>query len=87
MNSKNINYPDSDNTESIKINTKETDNNKTAKEDADNNKTHLTGTKEGLYINDYSPKFSESYNVYDKAREHMKKLRKERNNKNGSDDI
>ena len=31
----------------------------------------------GLYINDYSPKFSESYNVYDKAREHMKKLHKE----------
>ena len=87
MNNKNKNHPAPDNTESIKINTGETDNNKIDKEDADNNKTHLKGTKKGLYINDYSPKFSESYNVYDKAREHMKKLRKERNNKNGSDDI
>ena len=34
-------------------------------------------SKKGLYVNDYSPKFSESYNVYDKAREHMKKLRAE----------
>lgn len=45
-------------------------------------------TKKGLYVNDYSPKFSESYNVYDKAREHMKKLRKEqleKNNSNNSD--
>ncbi|MCR4609332.1 MAG: hypothetical protein K5750_06545 [Eubacterium sp.] len=35
--------------------------------------------KKGLYNNDYSPKFSEPYNIYDKAREHMKKLRKEKN--------
>ena len=35
--------------------------------------------KKGLYNNDYSPKFSEPYNIYDKAREHMKKLRREKN--------
>ena len=33
--------------------------------------------KRGRYNNDYSPKFSEPYDIYDKAREHMKDLRKE----------
>ena len=33
--------------------------------------------KRGRYNNDYSPKFSEPYDIYDKAREHMENLRSE----------
>lgn len=45
----------------------------------EDNRTKDNETKKGLYNNDYSPKFSEPYNIYDKAREHMKKLRREKN--------
>ena len=45
---------------------------------ASTDKANNNETKKGLYVNDYSPKFSESYNIYDKAREHMKKIRKEK---------
>ncbi len=33
--------------------------------------------KKGRYNNDYSPKFSDPYDIYDKAKEHMRKLRRE----------
>jgi hypothetical protein len=54
------------------------------KRSSSDKKENNNETKKGLYVNDYSPKFSESYNVYDKAREHMKKLRKEQLEKNDS---
>lgn len=31
----------------------------------------------GNYHNDYSPRYGKSFDIYDKAKEHMKKLRKE----------
>lgn len=32
----------------------------------------------GRYHNDYSPKYGKPYDIYDKAKEHMKKIRKEK---------
>ena len=31
----------------------------------------------GLYHNDYSPRYRSSYNIYDKARNHMRQIKKE----------
>lgn len=37
----------------------------------------LKNNHRGRYNNDYSPQYSDPYDIYDKAKEHMKKLRKE----------
>lgn len=36
----------------------------------------LKNNHRGRYNNDYSPKYSDPYDIYDKAREHMVKLKK-----------
>jgi hypothetical protein len=36
----------------------------------------LKNNHRGRYNNDYSPKYSDPYDIYDKARAHMTKLRK-----------
>ena len=33
-------------------------------------------TASGLYHNDYSPRYHAPYNIYDKAREHMRRQKK-----------
>lgn len=37
----------------------------------------LKNNHRGRYNNDYSPQYSDPYDIYDKAKEHMKKLRNE----------
>ncbi|MBR5047439.1 MAG: hypothetical protein IKX76_04310 [Eubacterium sp.] len=32
----------------------------------------------GLYHNDYSPRYRPSYNIYDKARDNMRQIKKEK---------
>lgn len=45
----------------------------------------LKNNHRGRYNNDYSPQYSDPYDIYDKAKEHIKKLRKEERNKNADD--
>ncbi|MDO4977706.1 MAG: hypothetical protein Q4E53_10640 [Eubacteriales bacterium] len=33
--------------------------------------------KKGLYHNDYSPRYQPSYNIYEKAKNHMKEQKKQ----------
>lgn len=41
-----------------------------------NNSEHTgSSEKKGRYHNDYSPRYQSPYDIYEKAREHMKKLR------------
>ncbi|MEE1228371.1 MAG: hypothetical protein U0K57_05320 [Lachnospiraceae bacterium] len=38
--------------------------------------------QEGHYHNDYSPRYHKPYDIYDKACDHMRRLKKEENEKN-----
>ncbi|MCD8020471.1 MAG: hypothetical protein LUF92_13090 [Clostridiales bacterium] len=44
------------------------------KSSVNNNMNHK---KKGRYHNDYSPRYQEQYDIYEKAREHIKKRKKE----------
>ncbi len=45
----------------------------------------LKNNHRGRYNNDYSPQYSDPYDIYDKAKEHMKKLRQEERKENIDD--
>lgn len=40
------------------------------------NKEKKKEVKTGKYHNDYSPRYQEPYNIYEKARQHMKYIKK-----------
>lgn len=47
----------------------------------------LKNNHRGRYNNDYSPQYSDPYDIYDKAKEHMKKLRQEERREDISDEM